>query len=448
MSELLELEVGAVAHGGHCVARHEGRVVFVRHALPGEVVRARVTEGAEGARYWRADAVEVLRPSPDRVEPPCPWAGPGRCGGCDLQHVAPARQRALKAEVVAEQLRRLAGVETHVVVEPVGGTDVDDVAGLGWRTRLHLAVDGAGRAGLRAHRSHEVVPVDRCLIAHPRVADLQPWARRWTGASDVEVVAPADGTDLLVAVTPAERARRPRLPDLPDGTSVVLTQPAERLERAEDPGGRRERAAHRAPAAGVERVRGRTWVSQEVDLPAGRRRFRVSGTGFWQVHPGAAATLVGAVLSGLAPAEGERALDLYSGAGLFAAALADAVGPGGDVVAVEGDARAAADARRNLHDVPWVRVAQQPVGPSLAGCTAADVVVLDPPRTGARAAVVRAVVERTPRAVAYVACDPAALARDVATFATHGYRLSGLRAFDLFPQTHHVECVALLEPAA
>ncbi len=345
-----EAEVGPVAHGGHCVARVEGRAVFVRHALPGEQVLIEITEGTEGDRFWRADAVEVRRPSPDRVEAPCRYAGPGLCGGCDFQHVALDAQRRLKAAVVREQLQRLAGLDLPVEVESVPG----DADGLRWRTRQRYVELPDGRRGMRQHRSHEVVVVDECLL------------------------------------------------EAPEGP---------RLE-----------------------VRG--------------EHFTVPGGGFWQVHPGAPEALVDAVLAALAPQPGERALDLYAGVGLFSRFLRSAVGPDGAVAAIEGDARAMKAAARTTPDL-FTRAGD--VADVLAGqmppeWDVADVVVLDPPRTGAKRAVVEQVVARQPRAVAYVACDPAALARDVAIFAEHGYGLSDLRAFDLFPMTHHVECVALLTP--
>lgn len=345
-----EAEVGPIAHGGHCVARVEGRAVFVRHALPGEQVLLEITEGTEGDRFWRADAVEVLRASPDRVEAPCAYAGPGRCGGCDFQHVALDAQRRLKAAVVREQLQRLAGLDLPVEVESVPG----DVDGLHWRTRQrYVELPGGGR-GMRKHRSHEVIEVDRCLL------------------------------------------------EAPEGPSLA--------------------------------VHG--------------EHFEVADGGFWQVHPGAPEALVDAVLDALRPQPGERALDLYAGVGLFSRFLARAVGESGAVAAVEGDARAVAIAARTT---PGLLTRAGDVAEVLAGglppeWDAADVVVLDPPRVGAKRAAVEQVVARQPRAVAYVACDPAALARDVAPFAEHGYELSSLRAFDLFPMTHHVECVALLEP--
>jgi tRNA/tmRNA/rRNA uracil-C5-methylase (TrmA/RlmC/RlmD family) len=384
----VEVEVGPVAHGGHCVARVDGRVVFVRHALPGERVVARVTEGGAGSRYLRADAVEVRQPSADRVEPPCPHAHPGGCGGCDLQHVGLPGQRRLKADVVREQLRRLGGVEVDVEVEPVPGDD----EGLGWRTRVRFAVDRAGRAGLRRYRSHDVEPLEACPLSHPLVAATGVLERGWPGHREVAVaVSPSDGSVVVADGRP---------------------QGAVRL---------REEAA------------GRSW--------------RVSGTGFWQVHPGAADALVGAVRESLRPGPGERLLDLYAGVGLFAGALAADLGPSGRVDAVESDAGAVRDARRNLHDTPAVRLHEARVEDWLAaGTRRADLVVLDPPRAGAGRRVVDALVVSGARAVAYVACDPAALGRDVGTFRAAGWRLGALRAFDLFPMTHHVECVALLVP--
>jgi tRNA/tmRNA/rRNA uracil-C5-methylase (TrmA/RlmC/RlmD family) len=395
----LELEVGQVAHGGHCVARHDGRVVFVRHALPGERVRAVVTDGADDARFLRADAVEILVASADRVPAPCSHAHPGGCGGCDFQHASLPAQRALKATVVREQLARLGGLGPEaldalgIVVEPVAG----DVAGLGWRTRVRFAVDSEGRAGLRRHRSHDVEVLERCPIAVAAVNDpvAGVLARPWPGRAE-----------LAVAVSSSS------------GEQVVLADG--------EPVGRSRL---------TERAAGRDW--------------RVTGAGFWQVHPGAAQCLVDAVRAALEPAPGEHLLDLYAGVGLFAGALAPDLGPDGRVDAVEADETAVKDARRNLHELRTVRLVQARVDSWLrvGTVTGCDLVVLDPPRTGAGKGVMERLAALGPRAVAYVACDPAALGRDVGTFAGLGYELAGLRAFDLFPMTHHVECVALFAPA-
>jgi tRNA/tmRNA/rRNA uracil-C5-methylase (TrmA/RlmC/RlmD family) len=424
-----EVEVGPVAHGGHCVARTaEGQVLFVRHALPGERVVARVTEGEEGARFLRADAVTVLEPSKDRVEPPCPFAGPGRCGGCDWQHAKPGAQRRLKGEVVAEQLRRLAGLTPEEAgwdgtVVPAEGDKLPAGQVPAWRTRVQYAVDEQGRAGLRRHRSHEVEPIDRCLIAAPGVAELGVERRDWSGMAAVEAIAATGSQDRMVVLEPRPGARLPL---------VELDRPVSVMRVAED--------------GGVHRVHGRAFVRERAD----GRTHRVSGGGFWQVHPKAAETLVTAVMQGLLPRKGETALDLYCGVGLFAGALADRVGEKGAVLGIESGRRAVEDARRNLAGFDRVRIEQGKVESVLprTGITEVDLIVLDPPRAGAGRRTVAHLTGLGARRIAYVACDPAALARDLAYFREGGYRVRTLRVFDLFPMTHHVECVAILEPAA
>lgn len=398
----VEVTVGAPAHGGHCVARlggEHGRVVFIRHALPGERVTAEITEVHKG--YLRADAVEVHEAAPERVAAPCAYAHPGGCGGCDLQHVAPAAQLDWKAAIVRELLARLGGLSPEQIEEL--GVRVRALPGgpLGWRSRVRYAVDAAGRAGLLQHRSHQVVPVDRCLIAHPEVQQLDVTARPWPDAAAVEVVAASGGEVSVLATPPGE------------------SQPAALL---------------RGPAQVRERAAGREW--------------QVPAEAFWQVHPAAADTLATAVLELLRPAPGETSWDLYGGAGLFAAALAERTGA--RITVVESSPVGVAAARTNLADLAGVEVVAAKVDVALGRRRVSgpvDLVVLDPPRTGAGAKVVRGIAAARPRAAAYVACDPAALARDVKTFAAAGWRLAELRAFDCFPMTQHVECVALLLPA-
>src|SRR4051794_39202865 len=174
----LEVTVGPVAHGGHCVARHEGRVVFVRHALPGEQVVVEVTEDRH-ARFCRADAVEGLQAAPERIERPCPYSGPGKCGGCDWQHVSHEGQLALKADVVREQLARLAHLDVPVTVEALPGGP------LRWRSRARFAVDRAGEPGLRRHRSHDVITLDDCPITVEPAAQAV-LGQRWPGARAVD----------------------------------------------------------------------------------------------------------------------------------------------------------------------------------------------------------------------------------------------------------------------
>jgi tRNA/tmRNA/rRNA uracil-C5-methylase (TrmA/RlmC/RlmD family) len=403
-----ELDVGAVAHGGHCVARIEdglsaGRVVFVRHALPGERVRVRITEDGGGS-FCRGDAVDILRASPDRVQAPCVHSGPGRCGGCDWQHVSCDGQRALKAEVVREQLKRLAGLDIDVRVEELPG------GLLGWRTRTVYAAARDGRLGLRRHRSHEIELLESCPLGVEQVGGSEALTRRVDGADGVEL-ARGDGGEL--AVLAHIRSRKP-------------------------PRGRRRRPADR-----VEVVDGPAALHHRV----GERDYSVAAGGFWQVHPDAARILVEAVLQAAAPQPGESVLDLYAGAGLFTAVLADAVGETGTVIGVESSRQAVSDAQENLADLAQATVIEARIDPDLIHQLGLhpDLVVLDPPRAGAGPDVMAALVRLAPRIIVYVACDPASLARDIANAMHHGWRLAGLRAFDAFPMTAHVECVAVLE---
>ena len=427
--DTIEVPVTDVAQGGWCVARPEGGpVVFVRHALPGERVRARITEVT--SRFARAEAVEIIEPSPERIEAPCPSARPFGCGGCDWQHATLPAQRALKATVVTQQLRRLAGIDTEVTVEPLpGGTGTAEGAGLGWRTRMQFAVSPEGRAGLRAHRSHEVIDVGDCLIAHPAIRDLGIGGLSWAGAESVEAVTSGEERAVIVARRAAPSRpgdRRARSDDkVPAGVTAV---PAEAvLSRA----GRR-----------LTPVRGRTYLRQH----AGGRDWRVSAGAFWQVHPAAADALSAAVLEILQPRPGDTVLDLYCGAGLFAGALAPLVGSGGTVVGIESDDAAVRDARHNLRDTPWARVHRGDVATVLrrGGLPPARLAVADPPRAGLARSVADDLSTGETERFAYVSCDPATLARDLGLLLKRGWRLAGLRAFDAFPMTHHVECVASL----
>ncbi len=386
----LELEVGAVAHGGHCVARADGRVIFVRHALPGERVIAEVTED-KGGSFCLADATSVLRADPERVEQPCPVAKPGGCGGCDWQHVSPHAQRELKAIVVREQLSRLGGIEHAVAVEELPG------GALGWRSRVRLVSGTDGRAGLRAHHSHRVIPLSACPISAPDALG-EVLARKWRPGSEIEVT--------------SDDEARVHVREL----NVVRGKQHSRQLKG---------------GVAMQRAAGRDW--------------RLAAHGFWQGHPAAAEAPAAAVRAWAKPPAGGVAWDLYAGVGLFASVLAADVGRDGAVFAVESDRRAVKDGMANLTDLPQVRWHVGRVERALRELKdQPSVVVLGPPRKGIGRAVVDVIAERSPERVVYVACDPAAPARDVATFVGHGYRLAELRAFDAFPMTHHVECVALL----
>ncbi|MEJ1193668.1 class I SAM-dependent RNA methyltransferase [Pseudarthrobacter sp. CCNWLW207] len=445
----LVLDVGPVAHGGHCVARHEGRVIFVRHAIPGEKVRARLTDAGEAAKFWRADAVEVLEASPDRVEHFWHAADSRRAwthghppvGGAEFGHIALERQRSLKAAVLTEQLQRLAAVGQfpggEVTVEAVAGNSAgadptyDADTGLGWRTRASFSVTAAGKLGMHAHRSDHIIALREMPLASAGINRLRLWNIDLQGIERVEVAAPANGSRPLVLLAPAPGTKPKRLSaiaaQLPEDVSVATFDPL-----TDD----------------VQQLRGRTWVQES----AAGHEYRVTGAGFWQIHRDAPEALVGAVTRFLHDggflSPGSVVADLYAGAGLFTAPLADAVGETGSVLSVEGAPGTSKDARKNLHGAPQVEIAQGRVERILRQKPRNfDALVLDPPRAGAGKAVVGQLMAASPRAIAYVSCDPASFARDVGYFQQGGWSLAGLRALDLYPHTHHLETVALLVPS-
>lgn len=376
----IELRIGTIAHGGHFIAHWGGRTFFVRHGMTGELVRARVTDVT--SKICRADAIEILEPAPTRVTVACAVAGPGGCGGCDFLHIEPSAQRELKTTVLRDALTRQGGVDASAV-ESYAVEPLDDRA-LGWRSRVRWSIDPDGRPGMHRHRSREIVATDTCLLGMPSIG----------------TVPAVDAHESVTAVQGS------------DGEVTVI--------------------------ADGQVVAGRTRVTERV----GDDEWRISARGFWQVHPALADRLVDLACSSAQP--GEHWWDLYSGAGLFSRYLARAVGEG-QVDSVESFTASVRDARRNLHDLPQVEVHEADVATWLQTAPGRpDGVVLDPPRTGAGEKVVTLIAERQPRTVVYVACDPVALGRDLASFRAHGYRLTTLTALDAFPMTHHFETVATL----
>ncbi|TAM71955.1 MAG: class I SAM-dependent RNA methyltransferase [Microbacteriaceae bacterium] len=425
----MELDITNVAHGGVFVARHGGRVVFVGDTIPGERVRARLTEARHDS-FWRAEAIEVLEASPYRREHV--WAAasidraPGeRAGGAEFGHIELQHQRELKSRVIADALGRMAHLELAPAVQAVPIVDpsptlahaatastpaADD--GLGWRTRVRLQVAQDGTVGPYAARSHRVVRVEDLPLATPLVAAAAPLRGRFEGASSVDVVGPSIG-----------------------GEIVLVNERRNQRGRA---------ATRSAPHAIRERV--------------GEREFRLDARGFWQVHSAAPAALTRAVQQAVDADlfDPDAAnLDLYGGVGLLAAALGDRFGPSTRITSVESAATATEFAAGNL--AGWVGASaitdrvDRFVARSVAQASAherarqrAATVVLDPPRSGAGRDVVDGLLALSPAQLVYVACDPIAFARDAAFFAAGGYTVRALRAFDLFPHTHHVELVALL----
>ncbi len=387
----LILTTGPAANGGSCVARHDGRVVFVRYALPGEVVRAQVV--AERGSYWHADVVEVIEPGPDRIESLCGIAGRAGAGCCDLAFAEPAAARRIKGEVVANQLSRLGGYEWSGVAEPVGDGDAT-----GWRTRVRLDVSDGGRAGFHRYHSAELAEDLNCAQLPDGMLDGLDGSR-WPPGAQLHVALDDDGRRHVVQAGPR------------NGRKKATTQVVEGEYEA------------------VQRIGGRQW--------------RIPVTAFWQAHrdaPRVYSELV-AEAAGLQP--GMTAWDLYGGAGVFAAVLAEGVGESGRVLTVDTSRGAARAARAALADLPQVTVQTESVRRAVSGQSERpQVAVLDPPRAGAG----REIIEQLagiPRII-HIGCEAASFARDVGEYLRHGYTVEQLRVFDSFPLTHHVECVAVL----
>jgi tRNA/tmRNA/rRNA uracil-C5-methylase (TrmA/RlmC/RlmD family) len=389
--DLIQVTIEKVAHGGHFIARHEGAVIFVRHAIPGEKCTVQIT--STGSSFNRADVVSVEAPSEFRITPPCAFSHRNGCGGCDFQHVSVDHQRTLKSQVIAEQFSRIAKMHIDVVVEEVGPSTH-------WRTRAIATTDKNGKLGFYKSRSHSIAPVADCLICVEGMNFSEIAARDLKGDIRVEISASNTG-ERSIALAPTRGEEKARLTE--------------------------------GPAIHHEKVLDKT--------------LEVSQESFWQGHKFAPELLTKVVLEFAKIQHGEHVLDLYGGVGLFSAAMLDEVGPQGHVDLIEGSKTATADATRNFAGSSNISIATGDVAKLLPRITSADVVVLDPPRDGAGKEVVAQIARLEPRAVVYVACDPAALARDTTYLADHSYSLVHVRAFDLFPMTHHIECVALYERA-
>jgi 23S rRNA (uracil1939-C5)-methyltransferase len=448
-----DVAITGVAAGGEGVGRlADGRVVFVRGALPGERVRISVSD--ERKRFARGALVEVVEAAPERAAPPCPQVAAG-CGGCDWQHVALAAQRELKAGIVTDALRRIGRVDPP---EPDLGPDLP---AQGWRTTVRAVIDDEGRAGFRLHHAHDPLAVGPggCLVAHPLVDEILREGHFPPPVREVTVRAGAATGERLVVCSPA--VGDSRVPGAPSvGETPVPAAPAAgeppgppASAAAESPGPAASAAAESPgpafPAAGEPPGRAGVLLVGADELAAGHRawihevvagrRWRISAGSFFQARPDGAEALVNAVAAALgdALAPGATVADLYSGVGLFAGVLGERTG--GRVVAVESNRSAVADAKINLADLDGARIVRSDVRrwhPS-----AADVVVADPSRHGLGAEVVPRIGATGAAALALVSCDPGALGRDAGLLAADGWELVSVRLVDVFPHTSHVEVV-------
>lgn len=418
---ILEVALDRMAHGGAGVGRVDGRVVFVRGGLPGERVRARVVDDRKAA-FCHADVVEVLEPSPHRIDPACPAAAAG-AGCCDLSYVTLHHSRELKAQILSDTLSRVGRItQVHPLVESLA--DPADHDGVGWRVRARLGVDGQGHAGFHRHRDAQLV-TDRCVALHPQMYDTLDEHRYQPGS---EIVVVRDTAEHVHVVEFAD-----------DLTSPVRTGADRRRAAAQ-----RRRARSAAPRT-EHLIAGASTATFNV----GRRSWDVAATGFWQAHRRAPQVYSDAVVESVQRYRPDGAgvvWDLYGGVGVFTAVLLDADGSVSQAHVVDTDAAALRAAQASLDDRVTVhRGTAQAVAERLP---TPDVVVLDPPRSGAGRDVVDAVTDADPKVIVHIGCDVAAFARDLGLFVDRGYRVAQVRGFDAFPRTHHIEAIATLVPGA
>jgi len=385
VGDRVTVDILGPAHGGHFIARHEGQVLFVRHAIPGERVVVEVSSVV--SKVTRADVVDVLEPSSHRVSPPCEFSGTGGCGGCDFQHIEIGYQRELKAAIVTEQFARLGKIDLAELGLTCEVRGVEPSDGLHWRTRMDFAISDFGKIGFYKSRSKEVQEIDDCLIAVEEMNVPALASKTWNGDARIEVATSSSGE-----------------------TNV---------------------------SRGGRSLSGPTQLHEVVE----GMTYTISPVTFWQAHRSAPASLVDHVMETLDVRPGDTVCDLYGGAGLFSGALAQAVGPKGKVHLIESDRRALSDAASIFKGYSNVQIHSGMVEQLLPKIEKADLVLLDPPRTGAGEIVVLSLLKLRPTSIVYVSCDPASLARDAKWITEGGYTMDSIVAFDLFPMTQHVETV-------
>ncbi|MBN1658241.1 MAG: class I SAM-dependent RNA methyltransferase [Anaerolineae bacterium] len=408
MADTLDLNLTAMAHGGTALGRHGGQVIFVPYAIPGERVRVQLVD--QHARWAYAVPVEILEPSPHRIKPPCPYFGLGQCGGCQWQHIDYEAQVEYKRSVLTDQMARVGGLDvTGIIEDPIGAAQP-------WHYRNHVQfhVTPEGDLGFLTLDTHNVIPVKECYIIDPLLDEL--WA-----ALDMEWPQ-LYRLSLRCGTATGDRMAIFELNEYED-FYVEVDFPVSAVLMLAD--------------GEVAVMMGDRYL---VEYVAGRD-YHISAGSFFQVNTAGAEALVSVVHDYLAPSDGETLLDLYCGVGLLALSLAQDVG---QVVGIESDPSATADFRFNAQGLGNVSLFEGSVVDVLPGIESPiDLVVLDPPRAGAGEAVIDGIAHLAPRRVVYVSCDPATLARDSERLVNAGYHLVRLQPVDMFPQTFHIESVAL-----
>ena len=381
IGDIVTLDIGTIVHGGHFIARYNNQVVFVRHAITGEVANVKIT--SVNSKLAFGDAIEILKSSNDRVIPPCKYSYPGGCGGCDFQHISIKNQQGLKKIIIKDQFKRIAKIDIDPDV-----LSVEPYSGLYWRSRLDLAISINGKTGLYSHKSNEIIEIKECIIAVEKINKSEVFKKNW------------DSNDRLRISVSSENEL-----NINQSEKTILG------------------------LAELKEV-----VNENI--------YTISPKSFWQSHKNAPSILMQKVLKYADIKLGDRVCDLYGGAGLFTLPISDLIGESGEVHLVERDNYCIKDAKKMFQSKKNIIIHHGKVEQKLGKIKNINTIILDPPRNGVSKQVINQIIEKKPKLIVYVSCDPASLARDTKILIENNYSLDNFVGLDLFPMTHHIECVA------
>jgi tRNA/tmRNA/rRNA uracil-C5-methylase (TrmA/RlmC/RlmD family) len=381
IGDIVTLDIESIANGGHFIARYDNQIVFVRHTISGEKANVKIT--AINSKFAFGDAVEILKSSKDRVEAPCKYSHPEGCGGCDFQHIKPQAQLDLKRAVIEDQFKRIAKIEVRpelIFTEPTNG--------LNWRSRLKLSVSENKNLGLRAFRSDKIIEVDECLIALKEINDSEIFTKKWDHEDNLKISYSSE-------------------------SDINISQFG-------------------------KNVSGSNNLREVVN----DNKYEISPQSFWQSHKNAPRLLLEQVIKFANIKKGQKICDLYGGVGLFTLPISKLIGENGEVHLIEVDKTCIEDANKMFKDIQNIFIHHGKVEQKLGSVKKIDTIILDPPKNGISKQVINQMIEKKPKSIVYVSCNPSTLARDSKILLDNNYELSNIVGLDLFPMTHHIECVA------
>lgn len=432
MSKVVELNTLSLINGGHCIAHHNGKTIFVRHALPKEKLLAKITE--TNNKFWRADTIKILEPSPHRI--PHIWEEADSLlhenipGGAEFGHITFTTQQQIKTQIVTELFTKIANIKLPKNFQVQTVAKDTKTLGLHWRTRMKYAINKSGQLGMFAHRDTKIVPIKTMPLASKQICALDLAKYNWQGFSQIQIFFPHKNENPLLLVTAAEKKIstnkiKQLLPKLPNNISIASY------------------TKNFSNKTTLTPITGKTWVYEQTL----NQKWRITGNGFWQIHYAAAETLTKAATELAQLETGTKIWDLFAGVGLFGGHFAKIVGEKGKILSVESSKNSSKDAKHNLKKIPQIQVVNGKVNEILAKTYfTAETIFLDPPRCGIGEKTVKQITLKCPKKIIYLSCDPATLARDINYFQQYGWNLTNILAYDIYPHTHHVECIALLTP--